>query len=102
MDGIIIINKPTGMTSHDVVYKVRKILKEKKVGHAGTLDPNASGVLPILVGKATKLSNELMNHDKDYIATIKMGEKRDTGDAEGNVIAVGAPYVWVSRVGASR
>ena len=57
MDGIIIINKPKGYTSHDIVNKVRKIYNTKKVGHTGTLDPNATGVLPILIGKATKLSN---------------------------------------------
>lgn len=86
MDGIIIINKPKGYTSHDVVNKIRKIYNTKKVGHTGTLDPNATGVLPILIGKATKLSEYLMEHDKTYIATIKLGEKRDTGDSEGEVI----------------
>lgn len=86
MDGIIIINKPKGYTSHDVVNKIRKIYNTKKVGHTGTLDPNATGVLPILIGKATKLSNYLIEHDKTYIATLKLGEKRDTGDSEGIVI----------------
>lgn len=86
MDGIIIINKPKGYTSHDVVNKIRKIYNTKKVGHTGTLDPNATGVLPILIGKATKLSDYLMEHNKTYIATIKLGERRDTGDSEGNVI----------------
>lgn len=88
MDGIIIINKPKGYTSHDVVNKVRKIFNTKKVGHTGTLDPNATGVLPILLGKATKLSNYLTEHNKTYIATIKLGEKRDTGDSEGKVIEI--------------
>lgn len=86
MDGIIIINKPKGYTSHDVVNKVRKIYNTKKVGHTGTLDPNATGVLPILIGKATKLSDYLMEHNKTYIATMKLGERRDTGDSEGKVI----------------
>ncbi len=86
MDGIIIINKPKGYTSHDIVNKVRKIYNTKKVGHTGTLDPNATGVLPILIGKATKLSNYLTEHNKQYIATLKLGEKRDTGDSEGNII----------------
>lgn len=86
MDGIIIINKPKGYTSHDVVNKIRKIYNTKKVGHTGTLDPNATGVLPILIGKATKLSEYLIEHDKTYIATIKLGERRNTGDSEGNVI----------------
>lgn len=85
MDGIIVINKPKGCTSHDVVHKIKKIF-EKKVGHTGTLDPNATGVLPILIGKGTELSQFLINHDKKYIATIQLGVKTDTGDVEGNVI----------------
>lgn len=86
MDGLILINKQKGFTSHDVVNVIRKKLNIKKVGHTGTLDPNATGVLPILVGKATKISKYLMEHDKTYIATIKLGEKTDTGDSEGQVI----------------
>ena len=86
MDGVIIINKPKGYTSHDVVNIVRKQLNMKKVGHTGTLDPNATGVLPILVGQATKISKYLIEHKKTYIATIELGEKRDTGDSEGNII----------------
>ena len=85
MDGIVIINKEKGCTSHDVVYKVKKLFG-KKVGHTGTLDPNATGVLPILIGKGTGLSQFLINHDKKYIATIKLGQKTDTGDVEGNII----------------
>lgn len=86
MDGLILINKQKGFTSHDVVNVIRKKLNTKKVGHTGTLDPNATGVLPILVGKATKISKYLIEHDKTYIATIKLGEKTDTGDSEGQVI----------------
>lgn len=86
MDGLILINKQKGFTSHDVVNVIRKKLNTKKVGHTGTLDPNATGVLPILVGKATKISKYLMEHDKTYIATLKLGEKTDTGDSEGQVI----------------
>lgn len=85
MDGIIVINKPIGCTSYNIVYRVKKIFKEK-VGHTGTLDPLATGVLPILIGKGTKLSNYLMEHDKEYIATLKLGKKTDTLDAEGEVI----------------
>ncbi len=85
MDGIIIINKPKGYTSHDIVYKVRKIFN-CKVGHTGTLDPNATGVLPILIGKGTLMSKYLINHDKIYDVTLKLGEKRDTADLEGNII----------------
>lgn len=86
MDGIVIINKPLGLTSQQVVSKVKRILGEKKAGHTGTLDPFATGVLPILLGKGTKLSQYLIEHDKKYIATIYLGEKKDTGDQEGNTI----------------
>ena len=72
MDGIIVINKPKGCTSHDVVYKVKKIFNER-VGHTGTLDPNATGVLPLLIGKGTKLSKYLINHDKIYEVVLKIG-----------------------------
>lgn len=85
MDGIILINKPKGCTSHDVVYKVKKIFNEK-VGHTGTLDPNATGVLPLLIGEGTKLSKYLIEHDKIYKVTLKLGVKTDTADIEGNVI----------------
>ena len=85
MNGIIVINKPKGYTSHDIVYKVKKIFNEK-VGHTGTLDPMAEGVLPLLVGKGTLLSKYLINHDKKYIATIQLGEKKDTADSEGKTI----------------
>ena len=86
IDGIVLINKEKGMSSHDVVSKVRKILKIKKVGHAGTLDPMATGILIILVGKGTKLSKYLIEHDKSYIATVKLGIKTSTGDLEGEII----------------
>ena len=86
MDGIILINKEKGYTSHDIVNKVRKKLNIKKVGHAGTLDPLATGILPILIGKGTKLSKYLIEHDKTYIANIKLGIKTTTGDLEGDII----------------
>ena len=85
MQGIIIINKPKGFTSQDVVSKVKKILNVKKTGHTGTLDPMATGVLPVLLGEYTKLSKYLIEHNKTYIAKIKLGEKRSTGDQEGEV-----------------
>lgn len=85
MDGIILINKPKGCTSHDVVNKIKHVFNEK-VGHAGTLDPNATGLLPILIGKGTKLSYYLINHDKEYEVVLKLGEKTDTADSEGQVI----------------
>ena len=86
MDGVLIINKPKGYTSHDIVNIIRKELHIKKVGHTGTLDPNATGVLPILIGNATKISKYLIEHDKTYIAEIKLGEKTTTGDSEGEII----------------
>lgn len=86
MDGVIIVNKPQGVTSHDVVSKLRKILKTRQIGHAGTLDPMATGVLPILVGRATKISKYLMEHDKTYIVTLKLGIKTNTGDITGEII----------------
>lgn len=85
MDGIIVINKPKGCTSHDVVYKVKKIFNEK-VGHTGTLDPNATGVLPLLIGKGTRLSKYLINHDKTYEVVLKLGQRTDTADGEGIII----------------
>lgn len=86
MDGILIVNKPKGYTSHDVVNVIRKKLNLKKVGHTGTLDPNATGVLPILIGQATKISKYLIEHDKTYIAELKLGKKSNTGDEEGEII----------------
>lgn len=86
MHGLVLINKPKGYTSHDVVNVLRKKLNTKKVGHTGTLDPNATGVLPILVGTATKISKYLVEHEKTYVATIKLGKKTETGDSEGKVI----------------
>ena len=86
MDGIIVINKPKGVTSHDVVYKVKKMLNIKKVGHTGTLDPNATGVLPLLLDNGTKLSKYLIEHDKEYEVILKLGIKTDTLDSEGKVV----------------
>lgn len=87
LNGIIVINKPAGMTSADVVYQLRKILHIKKIGHAGTLDPDVSGVLPIAVGQATKLIDKLHEHEKQYQGTGEFGIKTDTGDLSGKVIA---------------
>lgn len=85
MDGILVINKSKGLTSNDIVKKVKKILNTK-VGHTGTLDPNATGVLPLLLGNATKVSKYLINHDKEYEAVIKLGVKTTTADVEGEII----------------
>lgn len=85
MNGIIIINKSKGYTSHDIVAKVKKITGEK-VGHTGTLDPLATGVLPLLIGRGTLCSKYLMNHDKTYKVVLKLGIKKSTGDEEGDII----------------
>ncbi|MGB2629792.1 MAG: tRNA pseudouridine(55) synthase TruB, partial [Candidatus Omnitrophota bacterium] len=84
--GLLIVDKAKGMTSHDVVDLVRRKFRIKKVGHAGTLDPGATGVLVLLVGKATKLSGDFLNQDKEYVATMRLGEKTDTGDSAGKII----------------
>ena len=85
MNGIIIINKSKGNTSHDIVVRVKKITGEK-VGHTGTLDPLATGVLPLLIGKGTLCSKYLMNHDKTYKVLLKLGIKTSTGDDEGDIL----------------
>ena len=90
-DGLIIVDKPAGWTSHDVVGRMRRLARTRKVGHAGTLDPMATGVLVLGVGRATKLLTFLVGCDKDYDATIRLGQQTLTDDAEGEVTeAVGA------------
>lgn len=86
LDGILIIDKPAGITSHDVVAKVRRALKTKRVGHTGTLDPLATGVLVVCVEKATKLVNYLTCDEKTYEVEMKFGIKTDTGDITGKII----------------
>ena len=83
MDGIIIVDKPAGWTSHDVVARARRVLKEKRVGHTGTLDPFATGVLVLLVGRATRLAQFLAGAEKEYEATIRLGYSTTTGDLTG-------------------
>ena len=86
MDGLLVIDKAAGMTSHDVVAAVRRILKERRIGHTGTLDPFATGVLLILVGKATRLAQFLSGADKEYDAIIRLGFATDTGDRMGTPV----------------
>ena len=83
MDGILVIDKPRGMTSHDVVAAARRLLKERRIGHTGTLDPLATGVLPLACGRATRLVRFLSASDKDYEATIRFGVTTDTYDVAG-------------------
>ncbi|MBV1758331.1 MAG: tRNA pseudouridine(55) synthase TruB [Dethiosulfatibacter sp.] len=87
MNGIVNVLKPTGMTSHDVISRLRRITSIKKIGHAGTLDPNASGVLPVCIGKATRLSDYLMDYDKEYIFELKLGLMTDTYDIYGKIVS---------------
>lgn len=86
MKGVININKPEGMTSHDVIRFLRKKLNIKRIGHAGTLDPMATGVLPICIGKATRIAEYLLNLDKEYIGELTLGTQTDTQDSTGKVI----------------
>lgn len=86
MDGILIINKPKGLTSHDVVDFVRRKFNVRRVGHTGTLDSMAEGVLVVLIGKATKLSDKFLQQDKEYIAKLFFGKSTDTQDATGKVL----------------
>jgi len=92
MDGIFLLDKPAGLTSQQVVKEVKKKLKAKKVGHAGTLDPLATGLLVILVNKATKLSNKILNQDKSYWVEAKLFSENDTGDITGKVIKDQKPF----------
>src|SRR5712691_1211392 len=87
MDGALIIDKPAGMTSHDVVALVRKTIGERRVGHTGTLDPFATGVLVVLVGRATRLAQFLSGAEKEYAAVIRLGYATDTGDVTGKRVA---------------
>lgn len=85
-EGIILVNKPRGITSHDVVDIVRKKLAIKRVGHAGTLDPMAEGLLVILVGNSTRLFSQFVHFDKEYVGILKLGEVTSTGDAQGEIL----------------
>ncbi len=89
--GVLVVNKHAGVTSHDIVNKVRRLCKTKKVGHAGTLDPMATGVLVVLVGRAAKASEYAHTADKSYCATLKLGVVSDTEDITGNCINTNAP-----------
>ena len=96
MDGVLVIDKPKGPTSFDVVRRVRSLLRIKKVGHTGTLDPMATGVLPLCLGEATKIAGHILEGDKSYEATVRLGAETDTQDAEGKVTAE-APVPPLSR-----
>jgi len=86
MDGLLVIDKPAGPTSHDVVARMRRVLGERRIGHTGTLDPNASGVLPLVIGRATRLAKFLSGGTKTYQAVVRLGVATDTYDAEGAAV----------------
>lgn len=86
-DGLLLVDKPSGPTSHDVVAKIRHRFRIPKVGHGGTLDPMATGLLVILLGKGTKISERVMGHDKTYAGTLRLGIETDSQDADGQIVA---------------
>src|SRR5688572_3033340 len=86
IDGALLLDKPVGISSNRALQEAKKLFAAKKAGHAGTLDPLASGLLIVLFGEATKLAGPLLDDDKEYFATLKLGEKTSTGDAEGEVV----------------
>ena len=89
-EGLLLVNKPTGVTSHDVVDVVRRHLGTRRIGHTGTLDPMAQGLLILLIGSATKRQQALQGHDKTYEAVLQLGAQTETGDAQGRVIRTAA------------
>ncbi len=96
IDGLLLVDKPAGMTSHDVVDAIRGKFRLKKVGHGGTLDPMATGLLVILLGRGTRLFEQVMSSDKEYLGTMHLGVTTDSHDRDGEVIATG-DYLHVSR-----
>ena len=97
MDGLLVIDKPAGPTSHDVVARIRRVIGEQRVGHTGTLAPAATGVLPLVVGRATRLARFLSASDKTYEAEIRLGAATDTYDATGAAVASCHTGAWPSR-----
>lgn len=89
IDGVLVIDKPIGPTSHDIVACARRALGTSRVGHTGTLDPNASGVLPLVLGRATRLAQFLTGREKEYLATVRFGRTTDTYDAAGTMLSDG-------------
>lgn len=87
INGLLLLNKPLGISSNDAIQKVKRLLNAEKVGHTGTLDPMATGLLPVCLGDATKFANFLLDGDKEYIAIAKLGVVTDSGDSEGNIVA---------------
>ncbi|HEV3485230.1 MAG TPA: hypothetical protein VG106_07475, partial [Vicinamibacterales bacterium] len=88
MTGVLVVDKPVGPTSHDVVARARRALRERRIGHTGTLDPLASGVLPLVIGSATRLAVFLSGDDKEYVADVRLGYATDTYDAAGSPVTL--------------
>src|SRR5499427_4435886 len=102
MDGLLIIDKPAGPTSHDVVARMRRMLGERRIGHTGTLDPAATGVLPLVLGRATRLAQFLSDSDKSYEAIVRFGFATDTRDAQGQPIGdVRTPALSLDEIAAA-
>ena len=97
LHGLLVIDKPRGITSHDVVDRVRRLANMRRVGHGGTLDPFATGVLPVALGRATRVLQYLQNSDKAYVAHVALGVETDSGDIEGTVITRYSTDSWPSR-----
>ncbi len=93
MDGVVVLDKPKGISSHDAVQRLRRLLGVRRIGHLGTLDPLATGVLPLVVGKATRLSQFFLEHDREYEATIRIGFSTDSYDADGEATSEPQPFV---------
>ena len=87
IDGVVLLDKPSGMSSQSAVTSVKRLLHAEKAGHTGTLDPMATGLLPVCLGEATKYSQDLLDADKAYLAQLRFGIQTDTGDAQGQIIA---------------
>ena len=100
LHGILLIDKPQGFTSHDVVAKLRSILKTRRIGHGGTLDPMATGVLPVFVGGATRAADFAASQDKEYIAGFTLGYATDTQDSTGEITQMSGRYASQAAVAA--
>ena len=98
IDGVFLLDKPQGMSSNDIMQKVKRVFQANKAGHTGALDPLATGMLPICLGEATKLSQFLLDADKRYVVTAKLGERTDTSDAEGQVVETRPVNVETSQI----
>lgn len=98
INGVLLLNKPFGISSNNTIQKVKYLLNAEKVGHTGTLDPMATGLLPVCLGEATKFANYLLDGDKEYIATAKLGVITDSGDAEGNIVAVNEVHTTLEQI----